>query len=143
MDATAKLIAIILLTSFATERILAAIDYLIDFIGALRDPAKADDQRKGWRKLGLLALGALITYAVVRLTGIRILRVLQPDKTSEPLDFWLTWLVVYAGADRVRDFLSGAGGDKGGAKPKLTEEKAPVLRIQIDRDGAVRELSRP
>ena len=140
MDATAKLIAIILLASFATERIVAAAGYLFEFFRT-QSTLTADERRKARLRLVLLILGAAITYAVVRLSGIRILRVLLPEAPPDTLDFWLTWLVVYAGADRVRDFLQGGEETKPDGAPG--HDKAPIVRIQIDRDGAVRELSQP
>jgi hypothetical protein len=129
------------LTSFAIERILACIGYLIDFVHGQRDPAAVEERSKARLKLFLLVLGAVLTFCAIRLTGIRILHVLQPDAAPATLDFWLTWLVVYAGADRVRQFFRSGGVEE--AKPAAAkEEEVPIVRIQIDRDGTVRALSR-
>ena len=135
MDATTRLVAIIILTSFATERIVAAADYLLGLIG----PDAAQRRREAPRKLLLIALGGFITAAVVVLANIRILQLVTPN-APPLLDLVLTWLVVFAGADLVRTLLQGGGGS--GASEKSPEPvKAPIVRIQIDRDGAVRELS--
>jgi len=134
MDATTRLVAIIILTSFATERIVAAADYLLGLLG----PEGAQRRREAPRKLLLIALGGFITAAVVVFANIRIL----PLVTANPpagLDLVLTWLVVFAGADLVRTLLQGGGGSEASAKPEPS--KAPAVRIQIDRDGTVRELS--
>jgi len=134
MDATTRLVAIIILTSFATERIVAAADYLLSLLG----PDGAGRRREAPRKLLLIALGGFITAAVVELANIRILPLVTPDPPPL-LDLLLTWLVVFAGADLVRTLLQGGGGSGASASPEPA--KAPIVRIQIDRDGAVRELS--
>src|SRR5256885_14795379 len=97
MDATARLVAIIILTSFATERILASIDYLLD----LADPAAAELRLRARRKLFLFAVGALITGVIVQLADIRILRLVTPDG-SDGLHFLATWLLGIARARSMR-----------------------------------------
>jgi len=125
MDATARLVAIIVLTSFATERILATINYLID----LRDPEKKELRKEAPRKFLLLAIGALITGVVVWLANLRVIRLVTPT-VSDVLDFFVTWLIVFAGADLIRGLLQGGGGE---AAPDA--DKKAAVKILIDRDG--------
>jgi len=127
MDATTRLVAIIVLTSFATERILASIKYLLD----LRDPTK-DLRKDAPRTFLLFAIGAAITIAVVLLADIRVLRLVTPT-VSDVVDFFVTWLIVFAGADLIRELLKG--GETAPA-PEAGKKKGPVT-ILIDHDGNV------
>jgi hypothetical protein len=134
MDATARLVAIIILTSFATERILAATNYFLD----LADQNAIELRQRAKRKLFLVALGALVTGGVVLLAEIRILRLVTPD-VSDVLDLLVTWLVVFAGADQVRTLLQPGGEAKPGAE-SAAPVKPPIITIQIDRDGNVHQV---
>ena len=129
MDTTARLVAIIILTSFATERVLASAGYLLD----LADPNQKELRLRAPRKFFLFALGAIITAAVVQLADIRILRLVTPN-VSSLLDFFVTWLVVFAGADQVRTLLQGDGAGGGSAK---AEKRSAAVTVEIDRDGKV------
>jgi hypothetical protein len=139
MDATAKLLAIIAVAAFATERILAAVNYLMNAVrlsrarsrGAVRLRAKEK------RKLLLFGIAAIIAYVVVERANLRLLRVMQIDDVHPLVDFWLTWLVVLAGADRVRAMIGSGGGSS--ATPERPE--SPTVHVQID-GGEVRELRR-
>jgi hypothetical protein len=126
MDATAKFVAIVAVAAFATERIIAAIEYLLD-AQQLAGPGGTAERRK----LFLFVVAAVIAYVVVDRANLRLLHVLQVDHVTPAVDFWLTWLVVVAGADRVRAFL---GQDD-------ERDESPVVRIQVD-GGEVRELHR-
>jgi hypothetical protein len=137
MDATAKLVAIIAVAAFATERILAAVNYLLNAVrlSRVRSGAALRLRAKERRKLLLLAIGAVIAYVVVDRANLRLLGVLQVDNVPPLVDFWLTWLVVLAGADRVHSMLGGSA-EGGGAS-----QDVPVVRVQVD-GGEVRELHR-
>ena len=139
MDATARFVAIVAVAAFVTERIVAVIDYLINAVRASRTPATgaAQDTGKQWRKLVLFFIGAVIAYVVVDVAHLRLLSVLQVGNVHPLVDFWLTWLVVLAGADRVRSMLGGDGG--GGSSQDRSD--TPVVHVQVD-GGEVRELKR-
>lgn len=124
MDDTAKLIAVIVLASFATERVLAAVTYALDAIRlrALKHPVAKKIRRREWRRLVLTIVGGAVAYAVVQLVDIRVLRTL--DTRAHPMaDFWLTWLILLAGADKARELLKEAKGQ-------------PAVRIHVDREVA-------
>jgi hypothetical protein len=129
MDATAKLVAIIAVAAFATERILAAVNYFMNAIrlSRVRSGRAVRLRASERRKLVLFVIGALIAYVVVDRANLRFLRVLQVGNVHPLVDFWLTWLVVLAGADRVRSMLGGGGG-----APSHERSDAPVVRVVVD-----------
>lgn len=129
MDATAKLLAIIALAAFATERILAAVSYLMNAVrlSRARTGSAVRLRARERRKLLLVAIAAIIAYVVVDRAHLRLLNVLQIPDAHPLVDFWLTWLVVVAGADRVRAMLGTGGG--GSASD---ESDKSVARIEVD-----------
>lgn len=139
MDATARFVAIVAVAAFLTERLVAAIDYVVAAVRSsrAREEGASGEETHAWRQLVMFAVGGVIAYVVVDRANLRILRVLQVDHVQPLVDFWMTWLVVVAGADRVHTFF-GHGEEGGGAHE---EAEAPVVRVQVD-GGAVRELHR-
>ena len=142
MDDTAKLIAIVLLASFAIERIIAGLSYLIDSarLYKLQHPAAAKLRAKHQRKLALVVVAALLAVAVVKVADLRILRTLNLGQVPLEFDFALTWLVLFAGADKVRDFLQGAGGGASAGASETSE--VPAFRIVVDDGAEIREIHR-
>jgi hypothetical protein len=141
MDATARFVAIVAVAAFVTERIVAVIDYLINMVRGSGVPANVGAQAppREWRKLALFFIAALIAYVVVEVAHLRLLTVLQVGNVDPRVDFWLTWLVVVAGADRVRSMLGGDGGGSDDASQDRSD--TPVVHVQID-GGEARELKR-
>ena len=142
MDDTAKLVAIILLAAFAIERITAAIGWILDSLRLRRvnDPAAAEEKAKRSRQVALLVIAGVIALGVVAAIDLRILRVLK--MTAPPaIDFWLTWLVLLAGADRVRELLKQEGGSEAGSGAAEKTE-VPAFRIEIDNNSAVTGIHR-
>jgi hypothetical protein len=139
MDATAKFVAIIAVAAFATERILAAINYLMNAVrlAQVRSGGATRLRARERRKLLLAAIAAVIAYVVVDRANLRLLNVLQVANVPGAVDFWLTWLVVVAGADRVHEML----GTSGGGNDASERSDTPVVRVRID-GGEVRELHR-
>ena len=142
MDSTARFLAIVALAAFATERILAVVNYLIDAVGLMREESEAAAERraKEGRRLLLLTIAAVIGYVIVQRAQLRLLGVLKVDKVNDVVDFWLTWLAVVAGADRVRAMLGG-GDAKEKGNTSIEDSDAPIIRVQID-NGEVRDLHR-
>lgn len=139
MDETAKLVAIVALAAFATERILAAVSYLMNAarLSRVRPGAAVRLRAKERRKLILTLLGGIIAAVIVDRADLRILRVLELGDVHPYVDMALTWLIVFAGADKLHGIVSAdsAGGGGGG------KDEAPVVRVKID-DGEIRELQR-
>jgi hypothetical protein len=132
MQDTAQLIAIILLSAFAIERILAAAAF------ALGD-APADDARAARRyKLLLAVLGGALALLVIDKGGVRILERMQPQQPLSLLDYWLTWLVLFAGSDRVKDFI---GGVPSAVAAKPAAPPVPPIRIEVDEGLAARRVA--
>ena len=138
MDETAKLVAIVALAAFATERILAAVNYLMNAarFSRVRSGAAVKLRSRERRKLVLTILGGVIAAVIVDRADLRILRVLKIGDVHPYVDMALTWLIVFAGADKVHSFVSPDSAGGGGGK-----DEAPVVRVKID-DGEVRELQR-
>ena len=140
MDATAKLLAIVALAAFVTERILAAANTIINAerLYRVRRGAAVRLRDKERRKAVLMVLAGAIAVVVVDRADLRILRLLQIGDVHPLADFWLTWLVVFAGADRVHSLLqAGGSGASGGAE----KDETPVVRVQID-GGEISTLQR-
>jgi hypothetical protein len=137
MDATAKLIALFALAAFATERILATANYLIDAerMRSVKHPLAEKKRAKGRRKNLLLALAGAVALLVIDRADLRIIRLVQGDAAPRFFDYWLTWLVLFAGADRVRGLLEGVKSPVG-----ATAKQAPVVRLELDERGTPREL---
>lgn len=142
MDTAARLITIIVLASFATERVLACIAWFLDAEGLEELDADARRKARAARKrtVVLLTIGGGIALAVVYLTGIRILSQLGVATAAPALDFALTWFVLFAGADKIRT-LAGGGDESGGGSGSSAAEPSSI-RIVVERDGQIRDISR-
>jgi len=132
MQDTGQLIAILLLAAFAIERIVAAAKFSLE-----PEPAPDDLRGQRRRKVLLFALAGAVALAIVDYGGIRIVERLQPRNVSKDLDYWLTWLVLVAGTDRLKDFLQGVGG--GAAKEPKKE--MPPIRIVVDDGVSVKNVA--
>lgn len=141
MDATAKLLAIVALAAFVTERILAAANTIINAerLYRVRRGAAVRLRDRERRKAVLMVLAGAIAVVVVDRADLRILRLLQIGDVHALVDFWLTWLVVFAGADRVHTLLQGGGSS--GASAGAEKDETPVVRVQID-GGEISKLQR-
>lgn len=141
MDATAKLLAIVALAAFVTERILAAANTIINAerLYRVRRGAAVRLRDRERRKAVLMVLAGAIAVVVVDRADLRILRLLQIGDVHPLVDFWLTWLVVFAGADRVHTLLQGGGSS--GASAGAEKDETPVVRVQID-GGEISKLQR-
>ena len=118
MDDTARLLVTVLLAAFVIERVVAGVAFLFE---------TPKDKAKIWRFVGTAVLGAIAVW----LAHIRLLTRLNND-VSPWIDYPLSWLVLVAGADRIREFVGGGGrGGAEAAKPEL-----PPIQINItDKDG--------
>jgi len=124
MDDTARLIVTILLAAFVIERISAVINFL------LTTPRGPERTKKIYNFLIVAALGAVAVW----LAHIRVLTRLN-NQISPWIDYPMSWLILVAGADRIRDFVGAGGG--GGSAPKAPEKaKVPPIQLLVtDRDG--------
>jgi len=128
VNETGKLIAIVLLASFAIERVVAATDFALDF--AL---GKAKPEERRQRKLIRFCVSAVLGALVVWLSRIRVLMSLQFVVPLRGVDFFLTWLVLVGGADRIREMI----GDSGDGSEAKNKDVPPIQILIADRDGEV------
>jgi len=120
MDDTARLLVTVLLASFVIERVVATVAFLTE------TPKGPERNAKIYRFLLTAVLGAIAVW----LAHIRILARLN-NNISPWVDYPLSWLVLVAGADKIRDLVGGGGGGGEAAKPEL-----PPIQINItDKDG--------
>lgn len=143
MDETAKLVAILVLASFAIERLTAALSYAFDSIRLYR-VSRSEGARlraKQKRKLAVLVAGGALAFGVVMAADLRILRTLDLIQAPTELDVWLTWLVLFAGTDRIREFLKDAG-SKGRAAAATDRPGVPAFRIHVEEGADFREITR-
>lgn len=130
MNDTAKLLAIVVLASFATERVLAATSYVMDSVRVSRlRPRRV--KKLLWRharKLSLLAIAAGIAASVVWRADLRVLKLLKLDGAPVTVDYLLSWLIVLGGADKLRALLGAAA----------TPPPPPAVKISVD--GEVAQL---
>ena len=132
MQDTTQLIAIVLLAAFGIERVVAAARFSLE-------PVPPENKRaQKWRELLLFALAGAIALAVVDFGDVRIIRRLQPLTTATTIDYWLTWLVVLAGSDRVKEFLPTGGG---GAPAKESKPPLPPITFVIEDGKSVRRVA--
>src|SRR5437588_4172649 len=120
MDDTARLLVTVLLAAFVIERVVAGVAFLFE------TPKDEAFNAKIYRFLGTAVLGAIAVW----LADIRLLARLN-NTVSPWIDYPLSWLVLVAGADRIRDFVGGGGGGAKAAAPEI-----PPIQISItDKDG--------
>lgn len=132
MDATAQLVVVVLLASFAIERIVASLNYVLDTAPLLKAGADAKARRIEVRRVLMLIIGGGIAALVVYLADIRVIRLFKAQAAPATLDFWLTWLVLVAGADRIRDLLKDV---------KAAPQQA--VKWEIDGDPKIRTVASP
>ena len=128
MDDTARLIVAVLFASFVIERIVAAVAFLTD---TPKSPEQGSERKA---KIRRFLLTAVLGAVAVGLAHIRILARLNTS-ISPWIDYPMSWLVLVAGADKIRDLVGGAPGG-GGPKPAASAPPIPPIVINItDRDG--------
>lgn len=122
--------AMIVLASFAIERLKAGLLFLVSSPGGrltlVPDPATLKDEQKRaraqrmWKIVEFAIAGVLALLALELLPGIRILHALGAENSV--LDFPFTWLVLTAGADRLADLLKS-----GDESPSSVPASQPIV----------------
>ena len=130
MDETGRLIAVMLLASFAIERVAATVDYCLG-----SKPEKT-------RKLVRVGVSALMALGVVAFSGIRILGAMKFTSPGSwvifRVDFLLTWLILVGGADKVGQFI-GAG-SSGAPSPARKDDVRPIQIFLDNQDVTAQAL---
>lgn len=135
MNDTAKLLMIVVLASFATERVLAATTYVLDGIRITRGKPRRVKRslKRQFRKLLLMAIAGAIAAVVVQRGDIRVLKILGLTAPLA-LDYGLSWLIVLGGADKLRALLGASG-----AQPS---KSTTAVNVTVDGEGKVTKLLR-
>ena len=117
-------IPLILIVSFAIDRVVASVLFVLTAFGLLADPADVTDAKarvaERSYKLIYFTFAGLLAAAVMALDpGIRLLTAMGIDK-SPALDFLVTLIVLTGGADRIAALLKapGSSGGAGEAAPR-------------------------
>ena len=137
--------AIIALAAFAIERTTAGVLALFSFLPAWRrsfpDPdtcetSKRPDVARQSQLVRFVLTSVLVLAALLLVPNLRVLEALGMQSSGGSLDFVLTWLVLVAGSDRLKDLL-GSGGDepKPAAPPSNSFQIAGDIRIVEDATG--------
>jgi len=117
MDKTAQLVAGVLIVSFVIERITATVAFFLE---------KPTEDR--WKKILLVTVTGVLAAVAVRATGIRVLANGMQITTHPRVDDVLTWLVLTAGADRIREFIVPA------QKPAADAKTDAVTAVYVEND---------
>lgn len=129
-------IGIVLIASFAIDRIVTGLFFLLSFVPELRpivdpesieDPAAKASAMRNYRVLYAIVAGYLATVVLAGQLGIRLSAItgLLPDAKSGEgwssfLDILLTGLLLVGGADRLSEALKLAvGGDEKKSKTPI------------------------
>lgn len=138
--------AIIVLAAFAIDRgtagMLALLSFLPGWRASFPDPETCQEPSKravAARRKQLMRFVLASVLVILSLSLIPDLRVLEALGMQSPggiLDFFLTWLILVAGSDRLNDLL-GSGGDepKPAAPPSNSFQIAGDVRIVEDATG--------
>lgn len=107
-------VALVLLASFAIDRIVTAILFLASFARGGSDPAQHGPGPQSARaerlhKLAYFVLAGMLSVVVLAFGNIRILRVMGVTDANPWLDAFLTGLLLIGGAERLSGFLHPAG----------------------------------
>ena len=109
-----NLIVLILIFSFAIDRIVMAFLFLMSYTPAFTDPAlekepaKRAAKEKNYKLLYFVCTGFLAILALVAFPQVRLLEALGKARGSA-LDTLLTGIVYMGGADRISSLLKTSG----------------------------------
>lgn len=107
-------VALVLLASFAIDRIVTAILFLASFAGGGSDqaqhgPGPESAHAERMHKLAYFVLAGILSVVVLTFGNIRILRVMGVTDANPLVDAFLTGLLLMGGAERLSGFLQPAG----------------------------------
>ena len=125
-------IALILIASFAIDRVVTAVLFLLAWAGWAPDPVA--DERK-YKLIYYLLGGALGIFVLAHFGQVRVLTALG-IKIDQYLDTTLTGIVLVGGADRIAGLLKAPSGAPQNAAPqpmvitgKLVLEESAAQKI--------------
>lgn len=128
-------IAVILIASFAIDRIVGGLFFLLSYSEDLRpliggdsptaepDPLAARTRRLIYALTGGY-LGTVVIAGIMRVRLFEVVQIAMPEKPNALLDTLLTGLILAAGADRLAEALKLFG--EGGAAGKKSERPIEI-----------------
>ena len=132
-------LVLVLIASFAIDRIVTAVLFLASFAGIVSDPASrepgTDNERasKVYKLVYFVLAGVLGVVVLAYFGNVRILQAIGLQNVNPLVDTIVTGLLLMGGAERLSGFIQTPGGE-GAEKPepkpiqitgKLTIEDAP------------------
>jgi len=107
-------IALILLASFAIDRVVTATLFLASYFGILPNPALAGGGRQQVSaennyKLAYFIMAGLLAIVAALVGNIRILNAMGVPQANDVIDILLTGIVLVGGADRIASVLKETG----------------------------------
>jgi hypothetical protein len=143
MDAIGKMVGLLALIMFAVDCIVSAVrsSLLWFYVRSLRKKARVlfrDKVRAQSRQTVILhALSAVLCLTAVSLTTLRVGDTISHGSMSEELDVLLTWIVLVAGMDRMRDLLQRF---QGVVESVPQRKEVPAISMIIDNENKVHML---
>lgn len=145
-------IALVLIASFAIDRLVSGVLFLLTWTHIVTDPATAKDAgarflAERWYKVWYYALAGVLAIVVMAYLGnVHLLRAMLPavsDASNSPflsvLDTLVTGLALMGGAERLSALLKGAAPEKADA-PVLPVEVRGKLTLE---DGGTTRVAKP
>jgi len=130
-----SVVAQVVVASFVIDRVVSGVLFLGLLAHIVPDPEATDDARQRVRadrryKLVYFILAtALVVAVLISFPEIQVLRAMGLTGMTEPLDRFVTGLLLIGGAERLSQFLQPAGGGK---KPEVAPEQPapPPLKVE-------------
>jgi len=126
-------LVLVLIASFAIDRIVTAVLFLASFAGVVPDPADNERANKVYKLVYFVLAGVLGVVVLAYFGNVRILQAIGLQNANPVVDTIVTGLLLMGGAERLSGFIQtpgGAGTEKPEPKPiqitgRLTIEDAP------------------
>jgi len=127
-------VALVLIASFAIDRIVTAALFLASLMGILREPGPGDAHSEKVHKLVYFVLAGILGVVVLGYFGnVRILRAMGLPDANPVVDWIVTGLLLMGGAERLSGLIQPGAAEKPDPKP-IPIEVTGTLTIE-DRAG--------
>lgn len=127
-------VAVIAIASFAIDRIVSGVLFVISLVGLMSDPQTIQNpprrlRAEKWHKVIYFVFAAALSIPVLAFYGqIRIFKALGFADMPGLIDASITGLILVAGADRLAEFQRFAGAR---AAAKAEEQAKPSEPVQV------------
>lgn len=111
-------VALVLIASFAIDRIVTAVLFLAALTGILREPPPGDTRAQQMHKLAYFVLAGLLGVVVLAFFGnVRILQAMGLQNVNPVVDVIVTGLLLMGGAERLSGLIQPGAAEKPEPKP--------------------------